>query len=100
MADALRLLPVLLIAVAVDSAAAQPMGPSARPQSVDKVRIDEPAWKWRHPVLEHHRFQEDSENLPAWTLPFGGGADEGDRRAVTFSVRPGRGLKARAKIRF
>ena len=100
MADALRLAPILLIAVAVDAAAAQPMGPLAGPQLADKARIDRPAWQWRDPVQERQLFLEESESLPAWTLPFGAGAGEPGRGRVTISVRPGRGLKAIAKIRF
>ena len=103
MADALRfspLLMVLMMVIAVDGAAAAPVRPGLNLQSMDSVRFDEPAWTWRDPVLGRRLFQDDVETLPSWSLPFGNRADDRDRRGFQFSVRPGRGLKATAKLRF
>lgn len=100
MADALRLAPWLLIALAVDPAAAQPPRPSLKLQSMDAVRFNEPPSTRYDPALRHRLFQEEEEILPAWTLPFGPQAEERDRRGVTLRVRPGRGVKATAKLRF
>ena len=96
----IRLAPLLLIAVAATPAAAEPPRPSLKLQSMDSVRSHEPPPTQYDPALRHRLFQEDEEALPAWTLPFGLQSDEPDGRRVTFSVRPGRGLKAKARIRF
>jgi hypothetical protein len=96
---AIRLVPWLLIAVAVEPAAAEPLHPATKLQSLDSVRSQElPPQQDR--AFRHRLFQEDEEIKPAWTLPFGLQANERDDRRVTFSVRPGRGLKAKARIRF
>ena len=99
MDGAIRLAPLLLIAVAVEPAAAEPSNPSLTLQSIDSVRSQETP-RQQDRALRHRLFQQDEETLPAWTLPFGLQSDERDRRGVTFSVRPGRGLKAKARIRF
>ncbi len=101
MTDALRLAPLLLAAVAIHpAAAAEPVPPGPRLQSIDSVRFAEPLSPRTDPALRLRLFGDDEEVLPAWTLPFGTQADQRDRRGVSFSVRPGKGLKARAKIRF
>ena len=100
MAAAFRLVPLLLIAVAVEPAAAEPLKPGLKLQSIDSVRFHEPPSPRNNPALRHRLFPEDEDSLPSWTLPFGAGADERDRRGLSFRVRPGRGLKATAKIRF
>ena len=100
MNGAIRLAPLLLIAVAVHPAAAEPQRPAPKLQSMDSVRFDEPPPAQYDPALRHRLFQQDEEILPAWTLPFGLQSDERDGRGVRFSVRPGRGLKAKARIRF
>ena len=93
---AIRLAPLLLIAVAIDPAMAEPPRPTL--QSMESVRLSEPRAPRQDPAFQHRLFQEDEQITPAWTLPFGLQSDDRDRR-VTFSVRPGRGLKAKAKIR-
>ena len=98
MNGAVRLAPWLLIAVAIDAVAAQPPRPRLKLQSMELVRLNERPPQY-HPALRHRLFQEDEEIRPAWTRPFGVQPDDRDR-GVTFSVRPGRGLKARARIRF
>ena len=100
MDGAIRLAPLLLIAVAVQPAAAEPPRPGVKLQSMDSVRLNEPPPAHYDPALRHRLFQEDEESLPAWTLPFGLQSDDRGDRRVTFSVRPGRGLKAKARIRF
>ena len=100
MADALRLAPLLLVAIALEPASAEPPQPGPQLQSVKAVPLSEPAPRGGDPAMRHRLFQEDEEFLPAWTLPFGLQSNERDERRVTFSVRPGRGLKARARIRF
>ena len=99
MDGAIRLVPLLLITVAIKPAAAEPPGPSLKVQSMDSVRSQEPS-RQQDRALRHRLFQQDEETLPAWTLPFGLQSDERDSGRVTFSVRPGRGLKAKARIRF
>ena len=54
----------------------------------------------RDPVLGPRLFQYDRETLPDWTLPFGPRAKDPDRRGLSFGLRPGRGLKATARLRF
>ena len=99
MDSAIRLAPLLLIAVAIDPAAAEPPRPTLKLQSIESVRLSEPRAPQQDAAFRHRLFQEDEETRPAWTLPFGLQSDDSDRR-VTFSVRPGRGLKAKARIRF
>ena len=96
---AVRLAPLLLIAVALDPAAAEPPKPTTKLQSIDAVRISEPPSPRNDPALRLRLFQDDSEILPAWTLPFGSQSAR-ERGGVRFSVRPGKGLKATAKVRF
>jgi len=98
MADALRLAPWLLIAIAVDPAAAQPRMSNLKLHSVEAIRFVEPARPRHDPLLGRHLFEE--ETLPSWGFPFGSRADERDRRGLSFSVRPGRRVKATAKLRF
>jgi hypothetical protein len=102
MAYAMRLAPLLLIAVAVavDPAAAQ--SPIARVtlQSADAVRSVERSPSRHDPLAGFRLFQQDRETLPVWVLPFGSRASERDRRGLSFSVRPGRRVKATAKLRF
>jgi len=102
MADILRLAPwlliVLLIAVAAAPAAAEPRMGGLKLQSVETDNFDRPARSRHDPVLSRRFLQEDI--TPAWTLPFGPRANERDRRGLSFSVRPGHGLKGFAKIRF
>ena len=100
MADAFRLAPSLLIALAAYPAAAEPVKPGPKLQSMDSVRFVEPPSPRNDPALRLRLFRDEEEFLPAWTLPFGNRADDRDRRGISFSVRPGKGLKARAKIRF
>ena len=100
MADALRFAPWLLIAVAVDPAAAAPPTPKLSLQSMQSAVPEEPVRDQRAPVLGPRLFQFDHERLPDWSLPFGPGAGEPGRRGFTFGIRPGRGLKATAKLRF
>ena len=89
----------MLIAVAIDPAMAEPPRPTLKLQSMESVRLSEPRAPQQDPAFRHRLFQEDEQTTPAWTLPFGLQSDDRDRR-VTFSVRPGRGLKAKARIRF
>jgi hypothetical protein len=98
MADALRLAPWLLIAVAAAPAAAEPHMPRLKFQSVEAGNFDRPARARHDPVLGRRLLEEEA--TPAWTLPFGARGDERDSRGVSFSVRPHHGLKAMAKIRF
>ena len=100
MADAVRLAPLLLIAVAIEPATAEPLKPNLKLQSIDAVRFHEPPSPTNDPALRLRLFPADEQILPAWTLPFGNRTDDRDRRGMTFSVRPGRGLKATAKLRF
>ena len=97
---AIRFAPLLLIALTLEPAAAEPPRPTVKLQSIDAVRFDEQSPGHYGPAFRLQLLQEDSEALPAWTLPFGGSAGEQERRGVTFSVRPGRGVKATAKVRF
>jgi hypothetical protein len=99
MDGAIRVAPLLLIAVAAGPAAAEPSKPSLTLQSMDSVRSQELP-RLHDRALRHRLFKEDEENTPTWTLPLGLQSDERDNRPVTFSVRPGRGLKAVARIRF
>ena len=99
MDGAIRLAPLLLIAVALDPAAAEPLKPSIKLQSMDAVRFSEPPSPRNDPALRLRLFQDDSDVIPAWTLPFGS-QSEREPGGVRFSVRPGHGLKATAKIRF
>ena len=96
---AIRLAPLLLIAVALDPAAAEPPSTAIKLQSIDAVRFSEPPSPRNDPALRLRLFQDDSEMLPAWNLPFGSQSGL-ERGGVRFSVRPGKGLKATAKIRF
>ena len=100
MADAMRLAPLLLIAVAIEPAAAQSTIASIKLQSADPVRFVEPSRPRHDPLAGFRLFREDRETLPAWVLPFGSRASDRDRRGLSFSVRPGRRLKATAKLRF
>ena len=100
MADGLRFAPLLLVAIAVGPASAEPSQPSLQLQSVKAVAFSEPPSTSRDRAMRHRLFQNDDEVVPGWSLPFGLQSDERDSRRVTFSVRPGRGLKARARIRF
>ena len=99
MNGAIRVAPLLLIAVALDPAMAEPPRPNLKLQSMETVRLSEPRAPQQDPAFRHRLFQEDEQAMPSWILPFGLQSDDPDRR-VTFSVRPGRGLKAKAKIRF
>jgi hypothetical protein len=99
MDGAVRLAPLLLIAVALDPAAAEPLKPTIKLQSIDAVRFSEPPSPQNDPALRLRLFQDNGENVPAWTLPFGS-QSERERGGVRFSVRPGHGLKATAKLRF
>ena len=99
MAAALRLAPWLLIAVAAEPAAAQTQAPRLKLQSLDVTGPNEPA-RAQHEPLFKQRFDYERETLPDWTFPFGTRADERGRRGVSFGIRPGRGVKATARIRF
>ena len=99
MDSAIRLAPLLFIAVAIDPAAAEPLKSAVTLQSIDTVRFSEPPSPHNDPALRLRLFRGDSEIVPAWTLPFGS-QSERERGGVWFSVRPGRGLKATAKVRF
>jgi hypothetical protein len=110
MADILRLAPclliVLLIAVAAAPAAAEPRMGGLKLQSVGTGNFDRPARSRHDPVLGpvlSRRFLLE-EATPTWTLPFGPRAseraEERGRRGLSFSVRPGHGLKGMAKLRF
>ena len=99
MDGAVRLAPLLLIAVALDPAAAEPQKPALKLQSIEAVRFSEPPSPNNDPALRLRLFRDDAEIMPAWTLPFGS-QSERERGGIRFSVRPGRGLKATAKIRF
>ena len=100
MDNGLRYATVLLIAFAADGVSAESRGPGLKLQSMESVRFDEPAWTWRDPVLGWRLFQDDTEIVPSWNLPLGSRSNERDRRGIRFGVRPGRGLKGTAKIRF
>jgi hypothetical protein len=89
----------MLIAVAIDPAMAEPPHTTLKLHSIESVRLNEPRSPQQNPAFRHRLFQEDEQSRPAWTLPFGLESDDRDRR-VTFSVRPGHGLKAKARIRF
>jgi hypothetical protein len=89
----------MLIATAIDPAMAEPPRPTLKLQSIESVRLNEPRAPQQDPAFRHRLFQEDEQISPAWTLPFGLQSDDRDSR-VTFSVRPGHGLKAKARIRF
>jgi hypothetical protein len=99
MNGAIRVAPMLLIAVAIDPAAAEPVRPAINLQSIDAVRFSEPPSPRNDPALRLRLFQDDAEIMPAWNLPFGS-QSERERGGVRFSVRPGKGLKATAKVRF
>jgi hypothetical protein len=99
MNGAIRVAPLLMIAVALDPAMAEPPRPTLKLQSIDAVRFSEPPSPRNDPALRLRLFQDDSEIGPAWNLPFGS-QSERERGGVRFSVRPGRGLKATAKVRF
>ena len=99
MDGAIRVAPLLLIAIAIDPAAAEPVRPAIKLQSIDAVRFSEPPSPRNDPALRLRLFQDDAEIVPAWNLPFGSQSGL-ERGGVRFSVRPGRGLKATAKIRF
>jgi hypothetical protein len=99
MNGAARLAPLLLIAVALDAAAAEPLKPAIKLQSIDAVRLSEPPSPRNDPALRLRLFQDDSDIIPTWTLPFGSKLEH-ESGGVRFSVRPGRGLKATAKVRF
>jgi hypothetical protein len=88
----------MLIAVAIDPAMAEPLKPTIKLQSIDAVRLSEPPSPRNDPALRLRLFQDDSDIAPAWNLPFG--SSKRERGGVRFSVRPGRGLKATAKVRF
>ena len=96
---AIRLSPLLLIAIAIEPAMAQPLKPAINLQSIDAVRLTEPPSPRNDPALRLRLFQDDSDMVPAWNLPFGS-QSERESGGVRFSVRPGRGLKATAKVRF
>ncbi len=100
MVDARRLAPWLLIAAAVDPAAAAPPTPKLSLQSMNSIPSDEAVRDRKAPLLGPRLFQYDSERLPEWTLPFGPSAGEPGRRGLSFGIRPGRGVKAVAKLRF
>jgi hypothetical protein len=100
MADALRLAPWLLIAIAADPAVAEPQMPGLKLHPVEGSRLGEPARTRRDPVLGRHPFEDEGATLPSWGLPFGLGPGDRDRRGLSFSVRPHHGLKAMAKFRF
>jgi hypothetical protein len=89
----------MLIAVAIDPAMAEPLKPSIKLQSIDAVRFGEPPSARNDPALRLRLFQDDGDIMPAWNLPFGSQPAR-ERGGVQFSVRPGRGLKATAKVRF
>jgi hypothetical protein len=115
MAAVLLLTPVLfvlLMAVAAAPAAAAPRLSDWKLQTVEAGNFDRPA-RNRHdpvlgrvfdPVFGRQLLPEESEALPAWTLPFGTSAgeraEERGRRGLSFRVRPGHGLKAMARLRF
>ena len=99
MNGAFRLAPLVFLTAAVYPAAAEPSRPSVKLQSMESVRSSEPRAPQQDPAFRHRLLQEDELALPAWVLPFGLQSDDPNRR-VTFSVRPGRGLKAKARIRF
>ena len=99
MDGAIRVAPLLLIAVALDPAAAEPVRPTIKLQSIDAVRFSEPPSPRNDPALRLRLFHDDADVVPAWTLPFGS-ALERESGGVRFSVRPGHGLKATAKVRF
>jgi hypothetical protein len=98
MAALLRLACCLSIAVAAAPAAAELRIPRLTLQSVESGRVD--ALPRAEPFARLRQFEEDSAMLPVWTLPFGAGADARKRRGVSFGIRPHRGLKATAKLRF
>ena len=101
MAAVLLLTPVLfvlLMAVAAAPAAAAPRPSDWKLQTVEAGNFDQPARNRPDPVFGLGLFQE--EIVPAWTIPFGPGAGERDRRGLSFRVRPGHGLKAMARLRF
>lgn len=111
MAAVLLLAPVLfvlLMAVAAAPAAAAPRLSDWKLQTVEAGNFDRPARHRQDPVLGQvfgrQLFPEESEALPAWTLPFGSSAgeraEERGRRGLSFRVRPGHGLKAMARLRF
>ena len=100
MADALRFAPWLLIAVSAGPAAAQSHIPRLKLQSNEIVRAEPIPELPRAPLLGPRFFDDDREAGPSWYLPFGPRADDRDRRGFSFSVRPGRGIKATARLRF
>jgi hypothetical protein len=100
MADALRFAPWLLIAVAAGPAAAQSHIPRLKLQSVDPVRAEPIPELPRAPLHGPRFFEEQRDALPSWNLPFAPSAADRDRRGFSFSVRPGRGIKATARLRF
>lgn len=100
MADAIRFAPLLFVAVAADPTAAEPVGSNMKLQSFEAVRLHEPPSPRNDPALRLRLFPGDETIVPTWTLPFGTQADQRERGGVSFSIRPGRGVKASAKIRF
>ena len=100
MADAFRLVPWLLIAVAADPATAQSTIATLKMQSAEAVRSDEQSRTRHDPLVGFRLFQDDRESLPMWSFPLGARGDQRDKRGMSFSVRPGRGVKATARLRF
>ena len=90
---------MLLIAIAIDPGMAEPVKPAIKLKSIDAVRSSERPSPRNDPALRLRLFQDDSDIVPAWNLPFGS-QSERERGGVRFSVRPGRGLKATPKVRF
>ena len=97
MTAALRLAPWLTIAVAMDAAAAQPPAPALKLHSADPRAFAQPAPGNNAPIIGP-RFLEEQDAWPAWIIT--PRANERGRRGWSFGVKPGRGLKATAKVRF
>ena len=98
MADALRFAIWLPVAVAAAPATAEPQGPTLPLSSTEALHDDPRTRSMPRPIIGLRQLQEQDEVWPVWTIS-PRAADRG-RRGWSFGVRPGRGLKAAAKLRF
>jgi hypothetical protein len=98
MTAVLRLGPWLLIAAAMKPAAAEPPALALQLHPPEPKGVERPTPLPSDPIIGLRLLQEQSEAWPMWVLT--PRDDDRGRRGLSFGVRPGRGLKATAKIRF
>ena len=98
MAIALRFAPMLLIAAAVEPAAAQSQARERALFPFVSSRLEPVAGTSPERIARDRLLREQEEARPAWT--FGFPSAERRRSGWSFGVRPGRGLKGSAKLRF